>query len=66
MSDRETRMLKVHGKFVAVGLPDSDLPPIDSFAFLKNGAFFGGSHIGSKKEALEMLDLAAKKGVKPW
>ena len=36
------------------------------FSFIGNGCFIGGSHIGSKKEALEMLDLAAKKGIKPW
>lgn len=59
-------MLNVHGKFICVGLPDNELPPIDSFVFLKNGCFFGGSHLGSKKECLQMLQLAADKQIKPW
>jgi len=58
--------LKVHGRFVTVGLPDEPLPGLKAFAFLTNGCFLGGSHIGSKAEALQMLDLAAKKGIKPW
>lgn len=56
----------MHSKFISVGLPDAPIPPIPAMAFSGNGAFFGSSHIGSKKEALEMLDLAAKKGIKPW
>ncbi|KAA1476357.1 GroES-like protein [Dentipellis sp. KUC8613] len=59
-------MLDLHGKFITVGLPDEALPGASAAAFASNGCFFGGSHIGSKKEALEMLDLAAKKGIKPW
>ena len=59
-------MLDVHGKFISVGLPDSKFPGVNAFMFARNACFFGGSHIGSKKEALEMLDIAAKKGVKPW
>ena len=58
--------LRVHGKFICVGLPDEPLPPVTGLTFLNNGCFFGGSHIGSKKEALEMMDLAVEKGVKPW
>lgn len=30
------------------------------------GSKMGTSHIGSKKEVLEMLDLVAEKGIKPW
>jgi len=59
-------MLGVHGKYVSVGLPNKNLPSLSPFAFAGNGCFLGGSHIGSKKEALQMLDLAAKKGIKPW
>ena len=59
-------MLDVHGKFISVGLPDSKFPGVNAFMFAGNACFFGGSHIGSRKEALEMLDIAAKKGVKPW
>ena len=31
-----------------------------------NGCFIGGSHIGSKVEVLEMLEVAKAKGVKSW
>jgi len=60
------KMLVVHGKFINVGLPDKPFPPIDGFTFLKNGCYLGTSHIGSKKEALEMLKLAAEKNIEPW
>ena len=33
---------------------------------MQNGGHLSGSHIGSKKEALEMLDLVAKHGIKSW
>jgi alcohol dehydrogenase (NADP+) len=59
-------MLWVHGKFVTVGLPDKPLPQFSAFDFIANGCFVGGSHIGSKAEAIEMLKLAADKGIKPW
>ncbi|KAF8055218.1 NADPH-dependent alcohol dehydrogenase [Lyophyllum atratum] len=58
--------LAAHGRLMMVSLPDEDLPPLKSSQLAPNGAYIGGSHIGSKKEAIEMLDLASKKGVKPW
>lgn len=39
---------------------------ITSMSFLLNQCTFGSSLLGSKKEANEMLALAAEKGVKPW
>jgi alcohol dehydrogenase (NADP+) len=59
-------MLDIHGRFVIVGLPDEPLPGFNAMSLLGNGAFLGGSHIGSKKECIQMLQLAADKGVKPW
>ncbi|PCH43599.1 GroES-like protein [Wolfiporia cocos MD-104 SS10] len=61
-------MLFVHGHFITVGIPDADqpLPSIHPFDVAPNGCLVGGSAIGSKKEALEMLELARSKGVKPW
>lgn len=61
-------MLYVHGRLVNVGIPDMDkpLPTLHAFDFVPNGAYVGGSHVGSKTECMEMLELAAKKGVKPW
>ncbi|KAJ9116270.1 hypothetical protein QFC24_006787 [Naganishia onofrii] len=59
--------LKLHHKAVAVGIPDANTPwEIPGMALLGNGSCLGGSHIGSKKEILAMLDLAAEKGVRPW
>lgn len=61
-------MLYVHGRLINVGLPDADqpLPTLHAFDFVPNGCYIGGSGVGSKKECMEMLQLAAKKGVKPW
>ncbi|KAI0666670.1 GroES-like protein [Trametes maxima] len=61
-------MLYVHGRFVTVGLPDADdpLPSIHAFDLVPSGCLLGGSKIGSKKECLEMLELARAKGIKPW
>lgn len=50
-------ILDVHGKFVTCGLPDEPLPAMPAFAFAGNGAFIGGSHIGNKREAIEMLKV---------
>ena len=60
------RMLDVGGKFISVGLPEQPIPFVSTVAFILNNSFFGGSHLGSKKEAVEMLKLAAEKNVKPW
>ncbi|KAG6918735.1 hypothetical protein DXG01_012220 [Tephrocybe rancida] len=65
LSDYMT-ILRVHGRLIMVAIPDDKLPPLHSSEMVGNGALLGGSHIGSKKEALEMLDLAVKKGVKSW
>lgn len=59
-------LLWVNGTFISVGLPDDDLPPVNAFTLLNNGSKIGGSHIGSKEEAIAMLKLAAEKGIKPW
>jgi len=40
------------------------LPPISAMSFLGNGCHLGSSLLGSKKEAVAMLQLAADKGVK--
>ncbi|KAF7986712.1 hypothetical protein HWV62_20248 [Athelia sp. TMB] len=58
--------LSVHGKLVYVGMPEDSLPPIKSQQLAGNGCFIGSSHIGNKKEAIQMLQLAADKGVKTW
>ncbi|KAF4616358.1 hypothetical protein D9613_008848 [Agrocybe pediades] len=54
------------GKFVMVALPDDKLPSLERSSLLSSAFFDGCLLRESKKEALEMLQLAADKGVKPW
>lgn len=64
--DQYLHTLKVDGRFVSVGLPPAeDKFEVTPFSFLSNGGSFGSSLLGSKSEALDMLKLAAEKGVKP-
>ncbi|CAK7208055.1 hypothetical protein SEUCBS139899_010889 [Sporothrix eucalyptigena] len=61
------KLLKVHGTFVQVGIPDGgELPNINAFTLIGGGIQAGGSAIGSPSEIREMLQLAADKGIKPW
>lgn len=48
-------MLYTHGTFINVGIPDAMLPQIAPIDIVANGSRLGGSMIGSKKEAIEML-----------
>ncbi|CED82659.1 Alcohol dehydrogenase, class V [Phaffia rhodozyma] len=65
--DKLARILVVNGRLVTVGLPSGDATlPIHARSFMGNGCLFSSSLLGSKKEANEMLELAAAKGVKPW
>lgn len=57
--------LDVGKKFVFVGLPDEGLSNVKSQALIW-GVALSGSHIGCRKEALDMLKLAEEKQVKPW
>lgn len=57
--------LKVHGRLICVGMPE-DVFKVRIQNFAGNGCLMGSSHIGSKKEALQMLALAAEKDIKPW
>jgi alcohol dehydrogenase (NADP+) len=59
-------LLDVHAKWVSVGLPEDDGIKIRNQTFLANGCFFGSSHLGSRRETLEMLQLAADKGIRTW
>ncbi|KAF8970344.1 NADPH-dependent alcohol dehydrogenase [Flammula alnicola] len=53
------------GKFVMVALPENVVPSVAK-DLIGLGVFFGGSLLGSKKEVLQMLQVASEKGVKPW
>lgn len=57
--------LAVNGEFHNVGLPDKPLPRLMAQDFVANGCKIGASHIGSRKEAQAMLQLAADKKIKP-
>ncbi|EFX02241.1 Zinc-binding transcription factor [Grosmannia clavigera kw1407] len=59
-------LLDVHGRWVSVGLPGGDGIMVRNQSFLSNGCFFGSSHLGSRKEALAMLQLAADNNIRPW
>ncbi|KAG7894266.1 hypothetical protein KL905_000539 [Ogataea polymorpha] len=52
--------LKVHGKMVCVGLPEEPFT-VEAMGFVRNGAFFGSSHLGNRPQMPEMLQLAADK-----
>ncbi|CAO1638440.1 unnamed protein product [Sympodiomycopsis kandeliae] len=58
--------LGVHGKCVFVGMPEDELKGIRAQDLSINGCFLGSSHIGSKVEAIKMLDLIKEKKIKPW
>ena len=58
-------LMDIHGRWNSVGLPSGDVK-VNNFDFLSNGCFIGSSHLGSRREMLEMLDLVAEKGIKSW
>lgn len=60
------KLLDVHGRFVSVGLPEGEGQTVKSQDFIANGCLIGASHLGSRKEVLAMLQLAAEKGVESW
>ncbi|CAH6719891.1 NADP-dependent alcohol dehydrogenase 7 [[Candida] jaroonii] len=58
--------IKVGGDFITVGAPaGNELLSLHSFQLIQTGASMSGSLVGSKKEALIMLDLAAKNKIYP-
>jgi alcohol dehydrogenase (NADP+) len=59
-------LLTVHGKFVNVGLPEVPLPELRVQDFIPQGASLTATHIGNKVEAVQMLQIAAEKGLKSW
>ncbi|CAE6434257.1 unnamed protein product [Rhizoctonia solani] len=60
------RLLVIQGTLINVGAPDTALPPINAMDLFNNGSKLGGSACGTKKEAIQMMELAVKAGVKPW
>lgn len=58
--------LGVHGRLIICAMPDDALPPMKSQSLAGNGALIGGTHIGSKKEVLQMLKLAVDHKIGSW
>ena len=59
-------LLDVHGKWISVGLPEGAGQEVKSQMFMENGCLIGASHLGSRKEMLAMLKLAADHAIEPW
>lgn len=59
-------LLDVHGHWNSVGLPGGEGMTVRNQDFITNGCYIGTSHLGSRREMLEMLQLAANQGVKSW
>ena len=59
-------LLDVHGRWVSVGLPEGEGSKVRNQDLLANGCLIGSSHLGSRKEVLAMLKLAADKGIESW
>lgn len=57
--------LSVHGSYISVGLPEEPFE-LKAQDFNGNGSAFGSSHLGNRSEMIEMLNICAEKGVKPW
>lgn len=57
--------LKTQGSLVCVGMPEDEIKLRVQHLAMKGG-LLGSSHIGNKKEALAMLQLAAEKKIEPW
>ena len=64
--ERYLQLLRTHGQFIQVGAPEDRLPAFNVFSLIQKGSKIGGSAIGAPHEIEEMLELTARKGVKPW
>lgn len=61
-----SQLLRVHGTFVQLGIPEDGCLELPAFALIAKGIKLSGSLIGSPDEIREMLELAIKKNVRPW
>jgi alcohol dehydrogenase (NADP+) len=59
-------LLDVHGRWISVGLPEGAGQEVKTSTFMANGCLIGATHLGSRKEMIRMLQLAADKGLKSW
>lgn len=59
-------MLDIGGTLVYVGIPETALPSLPPTLMIGNNSALRGSNTGSKKEVLQMLELATKSNIKTW
>lgn len=59
-------LLRTNGSFLQLGVPEDGTLEIPAVSLILKGIKLGGSLVGSPSEIREMLDLVAKKGIKPW
>ncbi|KAI9484356.1 chaperonin 10-like protein [Zychaea mexicana] len=59
-------LLRANGVFIMVAAPDAPLTDIPTMLLVLKQISITGSAIGSPDEIRDMLDFAAKTGVKPW
>lgn len=59
-------LMDVHGRWIGVGMPEEEGFEIKNQGLIANGVLMGSSHIGNRKETLQMLQLAAEKDIYPW
>lgn len=59
-------LLDIHGHWNSVGLPGGEGITMRNQDFLSNGCYIGTSHLGSRREMLEMLQLAADQEIHSW
>ncbi|KAE8145637.1 hypothetical protein BDV25DRAFT_164221 [Aspergillus avenaceus] len=59
-------MMDVHGRWISVGLPEEEGQVVKAQNLIGNGVLIGASHLGSRREMLQMLQLAADKGLRGW
>lgn len=57
--------IKVFGTFISLGLPPKPFE-LTAFDLAGNGVRFASSHLGSRKELVEMLQFSADNDIGPW
>ena len=59
-------LLRPKGRFCQVGIPEKPLPSLDAMKLVLNGTSIAFSDSASPGNIRQMLELAAKKGLKAW
>ena len=65
--DEYLSLFNVHGHWNSVGMPGgSDSMSLRNQDFINNGCYIGSSHLGSRREMLEMFDLVVAQDIRSW